>query len=86
MMCRSVELLKGLALRLLNNTQKRLSLDFFGEECPVLPLRVRPAAEIHSLSKVQMLQLLVGTAGLLQKPANYVGRVYPVPASLLANV
>ena len=51
----SIQLFKSLALRVLNNFEIGFSMAIFREELPIFPLRIRPAAEICSLCKVQIL-------------------------------
>ena len=49
----SVQLLKSLALWMLKNSEIGFSLATFHEELHIFPLRVRPAAEICPLCKIQ---------------------------------
>lgn len=49
---------------MLNNFEIGFSVTFFGKELYIFPLHIRPAAEICSLCKVQILQVLVRAASL----------------------
>jgi hypothetical protein len=71
---------------MLNNIEVRFSVTFIGKEFRILSLRVRPAAEICSLCKIQILQLLVRTPGLFQKPANDMRGLNGLTTSRLAHV
>jgi len=60
---------------MLNYTQICFSLTPLGEEFRVRPLRICPAAEIHPLCNVQILQVFINAASLFQKPGHDVRRI-----------
>lgn len=76
---------------MLNNSEIGFSVAIFCKELHVSQLRIRPATEICSLCKIQILQALIRTAGLFQKPAHDVrginiGRVKDIPTFFSAHI